>query len=128
MNSCFQSFQAPQTQADLAIPSPNLAIPNSVITQLSALPNVDLVDSRLVLYGQIQEVANFTYNGDTGSVAYVGGNRTTNALVVGVNPAELTGTWNIKGRFFNGGDQYGAVVGDSVAQTIYTSGSKHGNI
>ncbi len=101
--------------------SQNLAIPNSVIMQLSALPNVDLVDSRLVLCGQIQEVANFTYDGDTGSVAYVGGNRTTNALVVGVNPAELTGTWNIEGRFFNGGDQYGAVVGDSVAQTIYTS-------
>ena len=76
--------------------------------------------------GQIQEVANFSFNGDTGSISFVGGNRTTKAVVVGVNPAELSSTWNVEGRFLNGGDQYQAVVGDSVAQTIYTPDSNLG--
>jgi ABC-type antimicrobial peptide transport system permease subunit len=100
--------------------SPNLAIPASVITQLSALPTVDLVDSRLVLNGQIQEVANFTFNEDTGQTSYLGGDRTTDSLVVGVNPADLSSSWNVEGRFLNPTDEYQAVVGDSIAQTIYT--------
>jgi ABC-type antimicrobial peptide transport system permease subunit len=105
---------------------PNLAIPSSVITQLSALPSVSLVDSRLVLDGQIQEVANFSFNGETGGTSYVGGNRTTDALVIGVNPAELSGTWNVEGRFLGPSDQYQAVVGDSIAQTIYMPNSSLG--
>jgi ABC-type antimicrobial peptide transport system permease subunit len=105
---------------------PNLAIPNSVITKLSALPSVSLVDSRLVLNGQIQEVANFSFNGETGGMSPVGGNRTTDALVVGVNPAELAGKWNVEGRFLGPNDDYQAVVGDSIAQTIYMPNSSLG--
>jgi len=103
--------------------SPNLAIPNSVAAQLSALPSVSLVNSRLVLEGQIQEVANFSFNGEAGTQAYVGGNRTTDAVVVGVNLSELSSKWNVEGRFLNSGDQYQVVVGDSVAETIYTPDS-----
>jgi ABC-type antimicrobial peptide transport system permease subunit len=106
--------------------NPNLAIPNSVVTQLSALPSVSLVDSRLVLDGQIQEVANFSFNGATGEVSYVGGNRTTDAVVIGINAAELSGTWNVEGRFLSPNDQYQAVVGDSIAQTIYMPSSRLG--
>ncbi|MGO8805391.1 MAG: ABC transporter permease [Candidatus Bathyarchaeia archaeon] len=106
--------------------SPNLAISNSVVTQLNSLSSVDLVDTRLVLDGQIQEVANFSFNGDTGSVGYVGGNRTTTAMVVGVDPAELSSNWNVQGRFLNTGDQYQAVIGDSVSQTIYMPDSSLG--
>jgi len=106
--------------------NPSLAIPSSIITQLSALSSVNLVDSRLVLSGQIQEVANFSYDGETGSISYLGGNRTTNALVVGVNSAELSSKWNLNGRFLNSGDQYQAVVGDSVVQTIYSPDSRLG--
>ncbi len=100
--------------------SPNLAIPDSVISQLSALPSVGTVDSRLVLSGRVQEVANFSFNGETGSMAYVGGKRTADALVVGVNPAELSSAWNVEGRFLHPTDEYQAVVGDSIAQTIYS--------
>jgi ABC-type antimicrobial peptide transport system permease subunit len=105
---------------------PNLAIPNSVITQLSAFSSVSLVDSRLVLDGRIQEVANFSFNGETGGESYVGGNRTTDALVIGVNPAKLSGAWDVEGRFLSPNDDYQAVVGDSIAQTIYMSNSSLG--
>jgi ABC-type antimicrobial peptide transport system permease subunit len=100
--------------------SSNLAIPNSVVTQLSALPSVSLVDSRLVLNGQIQEVANFTFNAETGETSYLGGHRTIDSLVIGVDPATLSGTWNVEGRFLSTSDTYQAVVGDSIAQSIYS--------
>jgi ABC-type antimicrobial peptide transport system permease subunit len=112
-------FSGTSSKGSFDYSNPNLAILSSIITQLSALPSVTLVDSRLVLSGQIQEVANFSYS-DTGSISYLGGNRTTKALVVGINSAELAGKWNLIGRFLNSGDQYQAVVGDSVAQTIYS--------
>ena len=112
-------FSGTSSKGNFDYSNPNLAIPSSIINQLSALPSINQVDSRLVLRGQIQEVANFSYS-DTGSISYLGGHRTTNALVVGINSAELSGKWNLIGRFLNSGDQYQAVVGDSVAQTIYS--------
>ena len=118
-------FSGASNKGSFDYSNPDLAIPSSIITQLSALPSVNQVDSRLVLSGQIQEVANFSYS-DTGSISYLGGNRTTNALVVGVNSAELSGKWNLIGRFLNSGDQYQAVIGDSVAQTIYSPDPSQG--
>ena len=44
---------------------PKLGIPASVIEQLSALPSVNVVDSRLVLNEQVQEIDNFTIDPDT---------------------------------------------------------------
>ncbi len=105
--------------------SPNLSIPSSVIAQLSALPNVDVVDTRLVLEGQIQEVANFSFT-DTGGESFLGGNRTTNSLVVGVDSAHLSASWNVEGIFLSPTDVYQAVVGDSIAQTIYSPDSHLG--
>jgi len=114
------AFSGAKITGDFNYSSPNLAIPNSVITQLSALPSVSLVDPRLVLNGQIQEVANFTFNSETGETSYLGDHRTIDSLVVGVNPATLSGTWNVDGRFLNTNDTYQAVVGDSIVQSIYS--------
>ncbi len=119
-------FSGASNKANFDYSSSNLAIPNSVVKQLYALSSVNLIDSRLVLNGQIQEVANFSFNGDTGSMSPVGGNRTTNAIVVGVNASELSSKWNVNGRFLNNDDQYQAVVGDSVSQTIYMPDSHLG--
>ena len=52
---------------------PKLAIPETVIEQLSALPSVNLVDSRLVLNEQVQEIDNFTVDPDTMVTSTVGG-------------------------------------------------------
>ena len=43
-----------------------------------------------------------------------------NAIVIGVNPAKLSGTWNVEGRFLSANDDFEAVVGDSIAQTMYS--------
>lgn len=99
---------------------PNLAIPSSVIQQLNALPSVSLVDTRLVLNEQVQEDQNFSLNGETLQVTPVGDSRTGDSIVIGVNPAKLSGAWNVEGRFLNANDDYEAVVGDSIAQSMYT--------
>ena len=59
-------FSGASETGDFNYSDPKLAIPDSVITQLSALPNVSVVDTRLVLNEQVQEVGNFTFDGSTG--------------------------------------------------------------
>ncbi|MGA3061143.1 MAG: FtsX-like permease family protein [Candidatus Bathyarchaeia archaeon] len=98
---------------------PKLEIPDSIVTQLSALSSVSLVDTRLVLKEHVQEVDNFTFDGSTGQTFYVGDSRQEDAIVIGVNPENLSGTWSVEGRFLNANDDFAAVIGDSVAQSMY---------
>jgi len=97
-----------------------LAIPETVVAQIRALPTVDVVDSRLVLNEQVQEIDNFTIDPETMVTSTVGGNREGNAIVIGVNPENLVGTWGVNGRFLNANDSYAAVIGDSISQSMYS--------
>ena len=97
-----------------------MGIPDSVITQLGALPSVSLVDSRLVLNEHVQEVANFSFGSQTFQTTFVGSNRQGDAIVIGVNPVKLASTWNVEGRFLSANDDFAAVVGDSIVQSMYS--------
>jgi ABC-type antimicrobial peptide transport system permease subunit len=105
---------------------PNLSISNQVIAQLSTLPSINLVDSRLVLAEHIQENANFTIDPDTQATYSVGDSRQGNAIVIGINPEKTVGTWKFQGRLLNANDDLEAVIGDSVAHNMYSPDpSKH---
>ena len=120
------TFSGGSVTGDFNYSDPKLAIPGSVITQLSALSSVSLVDSRLVLNKQVQEVGNFSLDGSTLQITQVGDSRQGDAIVIGVNPENLCGTWNVEGRFLNANDDFEAVVGDSIAQTMYSPDSSKG--
>jgi len=98
----------------------NLAIPGAVVSQLKALSSINVVDTRLVLGEQVQEVANFTFDENTGQTSYVGGARTGDSIVVGVDPTQLISSWNVQGKFLDATNQYQAVVGDSISLTMYS--------
>jgi ABC-type antimicrobial peptide transport system permease subunit len=103
---------------------PRMAIQNGVVKQLNALPSVNLVDSRLVLMKQVGEVSNFTVLPDTGQTMSVGDSRQGNAIVIGINPENLVGSWFVQGRFLGANDNLDAVVGDSIAHTLYSADSR----
>jgi ABC-type antimicrobial peptide transport system permease subunit len=114
------TFSGGSVTSDFNYSDPKLAISDSIITQLSALPSVSLVDSRLVLNEQVQEVGNFSLDGSTLQITQVGDTRQGDAIVVGVNAGNLSGTWNVEGRFLNANDDFEAIVGDSIAQIMYS--------
>ncbi|MGD0451742.1 MAG: FtsX-like permease family protein [Candidatus Bathyarchaeia archaeon] len=99
---------------------PKLAIPQTVIDQLSALPSVSLVDSRLILKEHVQEISNFTVDYPTQTTYSVGDSRQGDSLVIGIDPEKLAGTWFTQGRFLAQNDDLKAVVGDTVASTMYS--------
>jgi ABC-type antimicrobial peptide transport system permease subunit len=113
-------FSGAKETGDFNYSDPKLAIPATVIEQLSALPSVSLVDARLILKEHVNEISNFTVNPDTEQTYSVGDSRQGEAIVVGVNPENLAGTLYVQGRFLNANDDFEAVIGDSVAQAMFS--------
>jgi hypothetical protein len=93
------------------------AISNETLRQLESLPAVLKVDSRQVLVEHIFEVANYTIDPETLATIPVGDNREGDALIIGVDPANLVGTWFLQGRILENENDLEAVVGDSVARS-----------
>jgi len=97
-----------------------LAIPSTILQQLNSTPGIATVDARLILKEHIQEVSNFTIDPETLVTIPVGDSREGDSLIVGVDPEKVTATWSIQGRFLNTEDAWEAVIGDSIAQTMFS--------
>ncbi len=112
-------FIGDKNTGDFNYSDPNFAIPSVVISRLNAMPDIEMVDSRLVLYQNVSEVGNFTVVSGTSNMIFVGNSRKGQSLVIGVDPQKLVGSWSVKGRFLNQMDTLGAVIGDSISQSMY---------
>jgi ABC-type antimicrobial peptide transport system permease subunit len=97
-----------------------LSISDTVLQQLNTVPGIVTVDARLVLEGHVQEVGNFTIDTETLATIPVGDNREGDSLIVGVDPQKVTGAWFMQGQFFKTEDEWEAVIGDSIAQTMFS--------
>jgi putative ABC transport system permease protein len=97
-----------------------LAVPETVVQQLKSLSAVAEVDSRLVLDEHVEEVSNFTTMGQESSATRtVGDNRQGESMVIGVNPANVVGSWSVKGQFLSKNGSLDAVIGDSISNSMY---------
>ncbi len=98
---------------------PKLAVPETVNHQLSTLNAVEHVDPRLVIDLNVKEVAGFAFAQDSSQTQFVGDHRVGQSIIVGVNPTVAVGSWSIDGRFLSNSSAFEAVVGDSIAETMY---------
>ena len=119
-NLLLSKFSGAKETGDFNYSDPNLAIPEAVIARLNSLPNVGLVDSRLIIQEHVTEVGNFTVDPYTSATFPVGDSREGESIVIGVDPQKLAGKWSIKGRFLSGNGDLEAVIGDSISQTMYS--------
>jgi ABC-type antimicrobial peptide transport system permease subunit len=94
-----------------------LAVPTAVRERVNALSSVSSVDSRLVLYEQIREMANFTII--DGKEMLVGDSREGMSLVIGVDLENFERCLSLKGVSLSGNDTSEALIGDSLSQTMY---------
>jgi putative ABC transport system permease protein len=113
-------FSGAKETGDFNYTDPKLVIQPDVIKQLSTLPGVSLVDSRLIVKEHVREVSNFTVDPDTLATYSVGDSRQDDVLVIGVNPAKLASSWFIDGRFLAENDDLKAVIGDTVVNQMYS--------
>lgn len=114
------TFSGAKANANFNYSDPQLAISGEAVQQLSLIQGVKTVEARLVWSGTVQEIAGFTVDPDTLATISVGDSRQCGSLIVGVDAGNLVSVPYTNGQFLNATSNFEAVVGDSIAQTIYT--------
>ncbi|MGF3522973.1 MAG: FtsX-like permease family protein, partial [Candidatus Bathyarchaeia archaeon] len=99
------------------------AINAALLEALTSLPYVTVVDPRLVTLGVVKEVSSYTFDPQTLATMQVGDHRQNEALIVGVDPQRVSANWRVDGRFLGNNVAFEAVVGDSIAQSMYSPNS-----
>jgi ABC-type antimicrobial peptide transport system permease subunit len=95
-------------------------IPGGLLSGLNrSMPGVS-IEPRLIIEANVTEVPGFTVDPDTGTTTYVGSNREGVSLVVGVEPEKVFNDWFIDGEFLQASRRGKAVIGDSIAQEMYS--------
>jgi ABC-type antimicrobial peptide transport system permease subunit len=96
------------------------AIPDSFIWQLRSLNGIETVDSRLILNETVIEKPGVSLGESSNSTNLIGGYRQGKSIVMGLDSTVSVGSWAIKGRIFQNNTFMEAIVGDSIAKTMYT--------
>jgi ABC-type antimicrobial peptide transport system permease subunit len=117
-------FTGTEAEAAFYYSNSHYAIPSIVKEKLAASTDVLSVENRLILYQTVEEVANNTALG--GQYVTFGGHRSASSLVIGVEPQDMPPDFVSKGRSLNQNSTKEAIVGDSLAHTIYYRDEKNG--
>jgi len=95
-------------------------IPADVISQLRSIDVGMRIDARLVLEAPVREVQGIILGSSTAATEYVGDSRQGESLVVGVDPGSVLSKWSLNGIFLEENQDLEAVVGDSLAQKLFS--------
>jgi len=96
-------------------------IPLGLPNNLSSLSGIMTLDERLVLEVPVREIPGIIYGSSTGETTSVGDNRQGESLVVGVDPENVLSDWFLNGRFLTENQTGEAVVGDTLAQKLFSA-------
>jgi ABC-type antimicrobial peptide transport system permease subunit len=96
-------------------------IPLGLPINLSSLSGIMTLDERLVLEAQVREIPGIILGSSTGETTSVGDNRQGESLVVGVDPENVLSDWFLNGRFLTENQTGEAVVGDTLAQKLFSA-------
>lgn len=103
-----------------------LFVSDAILQQLNATAGILNVDARLIFMEHIEEVRSYTFDPETQATIPVGEYREGDSLVIGVEPEKVMGTGYVKGQFLNSSDAWEAVIGDTIAQTMFFTNTSTG--
>ena len=95
-------------------------VSESLLNQLKSMSSLH-IDTRLVLEAHVKEVPGEIIDSETGAVSSVGDQREGESLIVGVEPEKVLGEWFVEGDFLEENKEWGVVVGDSLAQKMFSA-------
>jgi ABC-type antimicrobial peptide transport system permease subunit len=116
-------FSGGVENADFNYQDERFAVPESILQQLNATPEIERVDARLVLDETVREMSGYKIDPETLATLPVGDSRTGQSIVVGVDPEKVLTSGFMKGYSLNSSDAQEAVIGDSLAQALYSPDS-----
>ncbi len=99
---------------------PAFVLPYATIDKIGQVSGIENVDFRLIWRGTVQEVPGFKVDPEKLATVAVGGHRLTDSFVVGLDPSKVAREPFVEGQFLNSTSSLQAVVGDSLAQAIFS--------
>ena len=100
--------------------SQEFAISESLVTKLANIQGVKGVDPRYILESPVREVPGVVLDPvDQSGAVIIGGNRSDEALILGVEPENVVNDWLIFGRNVEETDQGCVMIGDSLAVKMF---------
>jgi ABC-type antimicrobial peptide transport system permease subunit len=115
-----ESFAGDTSNANFSYLNPAYAVPNTLVQTMQQIEGVAVVDTRLVWQTTIKELGGYTIDPDTLTTFPLGDSRQRTSLIVGLDGANLVSEPFTSGFFLNASGG-AAVVGDSIAYTVYSS-------
>ena len=95
-------------------------MPEDILSQLDSVSGITDIEARLILKTHVKEVQGYIFGETTGDIQTVGDHREGESLIVGVEPEKVLGKWFLEGEFLKRGQAQEAVIGDSLAQTLFS--------
>jgi ABC-type antimicrobial peptide transport system permease subunit len=114
------TYSGGKANSDFNYSDPKLAISNSALQAINQVLGVAIVDPRLVQYGTVREVANFTIDPETLATITIGDKRSCLSLIVGISGGKTVSEPFTRGFFLNSSSGLTAVVGDSISYAIFS--------
>ncbi len=120
-------FFETKTMEPVGFLNPEFSISPSLVSKMRTIPGVAKVDPRLVLEATVNELPGIIIDPEEpGYYITVGDHRSSEALVLGVEPENILNEWLTIGRIFNETDTHSAILGDSLALRIFSNPTKQG--
>lgn len=95
-------------------------IPDEILNWLNLKSDNISMETRLITFTHIKEAPGYIINSETGATTSVGKDREGESLIVGVQPEKTLGEWFMDGEFLMEGQNGKAVIGDSIANKMFT--------
>jgi ABC-type antimicrobial peptide transport system permease subunit len=95
-------------------------IPDEILNRLNLMSDNISMETRLITFTRIKEVPGYIIDSETGAMISVGKDREGESLIVGIEPEKTFGEWFTDGEFFMEGQKGKAVIGDSIANKMFT--------
>lgn len=106
--------------SDFNYEDPRYQLSSDVLDYLNGVPEIVRSEGRLVVKEEVRENRSYIIDPDTLATISIGDNRSSESIVVGIDPEKTLGNWLIDGRFLKPGVEYEAMIGDSLAQQIFS--------
>ncbi|MEM3627439.1 MAG: FtsX-like permease family protein [Candidatus Bathyarchaeia archaeon] len=95
-------------------------VKESLLNRLRSMAGVIAVDARLITETRIREIPGYLMDPTTMVITSVGDNREGESLIVGVEPTSVLSEWFLDGEFLRGNQSHEAMLGDTIAQRMFT--------
>jgi ABC-type antimicrobial peptide transport system permease subunit len=91
-----------------------------ILNSLHSITGISGIEQRLILETHVKEVQGIVIDPETQSYIEIGDSHAGRSLIIGIEPEKVLSKVSVNGQFLKTDEAWNAVVGDSVAQKMFS--------